>query len=431
MPADAIGPLRFEAGRLDRGAELVRQGPPAGAASFALTVVTPAGWGLEPPAQAGIALMASELATAGAGTRSRLEVARELDRHGASLVTDCHPECSEITLWGPADRLEELLPLLADAVIRPRFDAREVARLRRQIVERQMRERTQPDRRAERELFRRIYPKGHPYRETGLGSPASIAKIDRDDLRRFHRTCRTARASVVAATCREPLDRLAPLLDRAFEGWDGGPQAPSPALPRPSAPSAPYRVDVPGGSQVEIRVGGATLARDDPGYPAAFLANEILGGRPVISRLFQRLREKEGLVYHASSSLESMRWGGYWIAQAGADAAKAPRVLDRLTEETRILARREPPSGELDRVRESYIGSLHLQVETTASAHELATEVAYYHLPTTFYSEWPDRIRAISPREVREGAERGLDPARAATVLAGPLGRTSDGAIRP
>ena len=47
---------------------------------------------------------------------------------------------------------------------------------------------------------------------------------------------------------------------------------------------------MPGRSQVEILIGGSSVARSAPEYFGAFLANEVLGGRPLLSRLFQQVR---------------------------------------------------------------------------------------------------------------------------------------------
>ncbi|MHB8351729.1 MAG: M16 family metallopeptidase, partial [Thermoplasmata archaeon] len=280
MGADPAAPLRMERTELECGLSLVRQEAPAGAATFAATFFAPAGWAFDTPASGGRAVLVSELLTCGGGRWNRADLARLLDRFGATLSSHCHPESTEVTLWGPEAHLGTLLPLLADAVLRPRFEPAEIERLRRQLRERQMRERSQPDRTAEKELFGRIFPKGHPYRETGLGTPASLARLGRSELERFYLDRFQDRGSGLAISCREGTGAVARRLSGLF-GAAERPGAPDPPrLPAPSrAAAGPHRLAVPGGSQMEIRIGGASLPRSDPEYPAAFLANEILGGR--------------------------------------------------------------------------------------------------------------------------------------------------------
>lgn len=422
MSGDPSAPLRMERITLDAGLEVVRQEAPAGAATFAATYFAPAGWAFDTPATGGRAVLVAELLACGAGRRNRAELARLLDRFGATLTSHCHPESTEVTLWGPELHLDPLLPLLADAVLRPRFDPDEIERVRRQLRERQMRERTQPDRTAEKRLFGRIFPRGHPYRETGLGTPSSLARLGRSELEQFHADRFRDRGSGLAISCRRRSRPIAHQLNGLFGSAERRPAPAPPNLPAPNpAVAEPLRLVVPGGSQVEIRIGGASLPRADPTYPAAFLANEILGGRSLLSRLFQDLREKRGLVYHAASELEAMRWGGYWTAEAATEPRRVPRVLDLLAREIRGVGATDPKPAELERVRESVIGSVWIELENTATAHELAVDVAYHGLPTDFYADWPDRLRSIPPRAIRDAAAVALDPAHASTVVAGPV----------
>ena len=178
---------------------------------------------------------------------------------------------------------------------------------------------------------------------------------------------------------------------------------------------------MPGRAQVELRIGGESVPRRSEWYPGAYLANEMLGGRPLLSRLFQRVREVHGLAYHASSDLEAMRWGGYWSVQAGTGPERVDRVIPMLVEELERLRTELVPSAELDAVRESVIGEIPLSLETTSGAHELLMDVAYHGLPGDFYRLWPERLRALKPADLRRGAEEAIDAHRASTVVAGPL----------
>jgi zinc protease len=421
MPVERRSPLHLERTTLPNGTELVTQPAPPTAASFAVSYLAPAGWAYDPPHREGLSLLVSEVSVSGAGRRGRAEVARMLDRYGATLTSQCHPECSELTLWGPQAHWETLLPLLTDAILTPTFDPREIGRVQRQMLERQLRETTQPDRRAEKVLLQRIFPSGHPYRETGLGTERTVRRLKRADLLRFHRDRQHAGPGVVAVTGLPP--------DGSFErAWrrlitlEARPSNPAPPIPREGRyPKAVERIEVPGGSQVEIRLGGPAIARNHPLYPAAFLANEVLGGRATLSRMFQELRERRGLVYNAGSEVEAMTWGGYWMAEAGTEPKNVDRVESILRRLLRTMTEREVPAPELERIRTSAIGSLALELESTSDAHELAIDVAYHHLPTDFYEAWAGALRSLTARDVRDAARAVFDPDRSATVIAGAL----------
>ncbi len=419
--AERHDPLRMEYGTHDAGLRLLRQSPPAGAASASITYVGPAGYGFDPAGGEGIARMVARLATCAAGPFGRVALARELDRAGATLTSQIAPESAEITIWGPAAGWESLLELLSHAVLRPRFDSEDIERVQRQLRESQLRELTQPAHRAERELFRAIFPPGHPYRETGWGSARSVGRIDRGRLARFHSEHYTAEGGVLVATIPAPLKRL----ERASARWRGHfarARAPSSLRPRPVSGHRGVReVEMAGRSQTEVHVGGPSIARSREEFPAAFLANEVLGGRPLLSRLFQNIRERAGLAYHASSDLEAMRLGGYWIAQAGTNPGSARRVAALLIGEVDRMGNELVRARELDQIRESAIGEMALSLETTPTAHELAVDLAYHDLPADYWLGWPSTLRALRPRSIREAAALALDGRRATTVLAGPL----------
>ncbi len=416
-------PLRIERSEPIDGLELVRQAPPAGAQSFAATYLGPGGWGHDPVGAEGTARLASTLLTSAAGPYDRVELARRLDRAGATLTSQCAPESAEVTIWGPAEEWADLLGLLAEVVLRPRFERDDHRRVLRQLVERQLREAAQPASRADRELLRTVFPRGHPYRETGLGDRRSLGRLRRESIVRFHGRHYTADGGILVVTAPARRSAVERVVRQHFRGF---PASAAPSLRLPAARRAGtqlVKVVLPGRTQVEIRMGGPSVARDNVSYPAAFLANEILGGRPLLSRLFQNVREKEGLAYYASSDLEAMRLGGYWVAGAGTGADRWERVVRILEDELRRLREEAVGTRELRTLRESAIGEIPLSLESTSDAHELAVEAAYYHLPEDHWRSWPARLRAVGPADLREAAAEAFSADGAVTVVAGPVGR--------
>jgi zinc protease len=415
-------PLRFDSLEAPGGLRIVRQPAPVGAATFSATFVAPAGWGYDPSGREGTSRLASLLVTAGAGSRGRLDLARLLDRLGATLSASSDPESAEVTVWGPSEVWETLLGVLADAVVRPRFEVTDLARVRRQIAERQMRELAQPGMRADRDLLRALYPVGHPYRESGMGTPRTVARIGGRAIVQFRARHFTRRGSILVTTGRPSTLAVVRAAGRLFEDLaDGPPPGLRTPPPRTRSPRE-LRVDMPGRSQVEVRLGGGSIGRSDPRFAGAYLANEVLGGGTLLSRLFRRVRARGGLAYHASSQLEAMRGGGYWTAQAGTGRDRWTKVVPMLQEEVERITGANIPRPELETMCESRIGEMALSLESTADAHELAVDAAYHGLPGDHWVRWPSVLRALTPRDVRAAAEAALDPRASVTVVTGPIG---------
>ncbi len=421
MLVESADPRLVERTVLENGLTVVRQPAPPAARSFSATFVAPGGWAYDPEGRHGLAVFTTALLTSGAGRYDRVALSRLLDGYGATLSARPAPESSEVTIWGPSSVLDPLLDLLAEVVLRPRFDADDIERVRRQIHERQLRELRQPDGRAERDLLRAIFPEDHPYRRTGIGEPASVRRIHRADLRAFHGSHFVAPGSFLVVTGPPSLDALVRDAKVRFRQFPTEVGPPAPAVPEIGRPSGTQRVPMPGHSQVEIRIGGPSIARSDPRYAAVFLANEVLGGRSILSRLFQRVRENAGLAYHASSEVEAMRWGGLWEVHAGTGPERVDRAVRLIEQELTRIVEERIPGTELDRIRESAIGELPLALETTSGAHELAVDIAYHGLPDDHLVEWPKVLRTVTPSEIREAVVGTLDPGRSVRVLAGPL----------
>jgi zinc protease len=414
-------PLDLERLTLDGGVELLRQGPPVGSASFSVSFIAPAGWGYESDATAGCSRLLAGMLRCGGGSWDRSALARELDRLGGTLDSDVTPEHMSLTVWGPEAHRDRLLPLFYASIREPRFEAKEFARLRREAVERQMRELTQPASRAEKELIHRIFVPGHPMRETGYGTPAALRHLDVATLRRTHRERVLTRGGRLVATTRLATRAIGAKLGAGLSSALDQPAPAAPVVPpRPRRPGRSERISLPGNSQVEIRLGGPSVLRSDPEYPAAYLANDILGGRSLLSRIVFRIREQSGLAYHTASELASGVWDGYWVAQAGTTPAQTERVLKMLQREVERLGRTAVRASELERIRESGLGAVQLDLEDTASAHSLAVEVAEWQLPEDHWRTRPAELRGVTPGQVEAAARRAFDPALASHVIAGP-----------
>ncbi len=408
---------------LRNGLSVVLQPAPPGSVTMAATWITEGGTARDPPGREGMAMALAQLLLAGTRSLDKRSFARALDECAGSLGCEPSWEALEVHASGPAGSESRLLELLAEVVSSPRLDAGELARVIRQQEESLLRQRSQPEERAERALLEAVFPRGHPYRRNPLGKAPLARAIARDALEQFHRRYLPTRGGRLVVTSPRPVRSLWTWLEETFGGLELGPGSPSPpsvpAIPAPTG--GPVYIPIPGTVQVEVLVGRAVPPRTHPDYPALTLANEILGGRPTISRLFQVVREQRGFTYGAGSELECLRWGGLFTAQAGTDVKHRRAVEELLCQELRRLGEGPLRPRALDTIRESLLGSLPLLWESARQAHGMALTVAYFDLPEDHYWRWPETLRAISPEEVTRTAARLLvSPGPPFIVASGP-----------
>lgn len=379
---------------------------------------------LDPPGKEGLSALTARLLNAGTRAWSKRALAQRLDRLAATLSVETSWDHTSVEIAGPTAVEDELLAILSEVVSNPRFEAVEVERVKRSMQERNARDMSQPGPRAERAFLERLFPRSHPYHRNPSGTVRSIPRLGKGDLERFHRNWYTSGSSKIIVTSSTPEKEIVRAVRKNLPELRE--RSPSPSPPgssrRAQGPrGAQISIPIPGSRQVEVLMGGLAPTRGHPSYSALKLANEVLGGRPVLSRLFQVVREQNGLAYDTESEVNMLLNGGMWTVSAGTGTGTVDRVVDLMGREVRRLATEEIPLQELSAMRESFIGSFLVHTDTPGSAHSFADEVAEYDLPLDHFLTWPTELRRITPREIRESVADHLahweDPL---VVIAGP-----------
>lgn len=381
------------------------------------------GVALEQQGREGLAALTVRLLATGTESETKRELARRMDRLAATLSLEAMWDGVQVEIRGPSSVEREMISILFDVISEPAFPVKEVERVKGRTEEALVRERQMPASIAERTFLEKLFPPSHPYHRNPSGTLKSVRSLKRSDVVEFHkRNYRWGRAKLVVTSpfdddvvLREVNELLPPV------SVESGPATSSPAHSQVSRQGGFYNITIPGTQQVEVFLGGEAPSRGDPSYSSLRLANEILGGRPVLSRLFQIVREQSGLAYDADSEVEMLHHGGFWNVRAGTEKGSVEKVISLLLREVHRLAEETVSQGELDSIRESFLGSFPLHADSPESAHSLAQEVAFFGLPGDYFLTWPDELRKITPRMLRDSVTSSYggykDPI---TVVAGP-----------
>src|SRR5207248_5352906 len=111
---------------------------------------------------------------------------------------------------------------------------------------------------------------------------------------------------------------------------------------------------------------------------ASYVLNTLLGGG-MSSRLFQNIRERQGLAYSIYSDLNPYRDTGCLSVYAGTSIESASNVVESIVSEFRKLKNETVPEEELRRSKDQLKGSLMLSLEsTTARMSNLARQEMYF-----------------------------------------------------
>jgi zinc protease len=387
--------------------------------AFNLGVVIPRGAGLEAEAEAGVAAFTAELMERGAGARTALELAGVVDALGARLAVDASWDAMQASVSGLAEDQDVLFDVLADVVLRPRFDADEAERVRAERLASLEQAADDPGTLLGWSFAKTLYA-GHRYGLPEAGTPETVARLDAAAARAFHRRVFVPGAAIVFASGDVDPQALLARVRATYGAWQGG--APPDVGPPPPAPAGRriVVVDRPDLGQAQIGVGHGGVARDDPRRMEIQLLNSALGGGGFSSRLMARIRAAEGLTYGIYSQFVQRHRAGPFAVFTFTRVPKVGAVVGGILEELERV-RREPPSAEeLARVQSQRAGQFALAFETSAEVAAALVELDIYGLPRDSLDTYRRRLRAVTVEQTAEVARALIDPARASIVVVGP-----------
>jgi zinc protease len=381
----------------------------------AVSVYVRAGSVLDPPDSGGLANLTASLLTRGTAQRSGADIDRAIESVGGSLSSGGGRDGAAISLGVLAKDLPLGLDLLAEVLTQPSFPEEELRRKVGEIQAALRNAESEPETVAGRALAALIYP-GHPYARPALGTPASVATLDRARVTAFHRLHYRPDATTVVVVG----DVSAPEVRARLVGRLGGWQAP--AAPLSAVPSAPGAV--PPGTRTIVReltqstvfLGRPAIRQQDPDYPALIVATYILGGGSA-SRLYTRVREERGLAYGVGAGVGAARYGSSLTVSLQTRNESAEEALRLVREEMRRVGAADATPAELALAKAYLIGSYALRTDTSSKVAVLIASLEELGLGLDYPERYRERIAAVTVADVRRVSARFLDPDTYSTVI--------------
>ncbi len=409
---DAIEIQRVEGGGVE--AWLVRdQSNPI----IALRVAFRGGSAADPDGKAGLARMTAALLNEGAGDMDSQAFQRRLEDLAISLSFDSDRDALRGEMRSLSDNATEAFQLLRLAVLEPRFDPEPVARIRSQILAALRQSEQDPGDRAGRQLAEVLFP-DHPYGRPVQGTPETIEAITEDDLRAFV-TERFAKDTLILGVVGDiDAAALSTLLEETFADMpgDAAPLAVPDVVPR--ADGNVYIVDLPVPQSAVLFAQGG-LARDDPDFYAARVANRILGGGGATSRLFREVRNDRGLAYSVATWLAPRSHAALWQGYAGTANDRVSETITVIREQWAEMADNGVLEPEVAAAKTFLTGSFPLRFTSSPSIANILVAMQIYDLGIDYLERRNALLEAVTQNDVNRVAARVLHPDHLTIVVAG------------
>jgi predicted Zn-dependent peptidase len=371
----------------------------------------------EDPNFNGISHFLEHMVFKGTTNRSAEDIARQVDSIGGNMDAFTGKE----TICFNVKVLDEHLPIavdvLSDMVLHPVFDGKEIIRERGVILEEIKMDEDNPDYLVH-EIFTQNFFKDHPLGKPILGTKETVRRFSQEAILDYYGGKFAPGNMIISAAGNLDHKEFVELLRERFEqlppgtnGWHDTP---------PKTNSRIILRNKKSLEQVQICVGVPSYSISHDRRYVTYVLNTLLGGG-MSSRLFQNVREKQGLVYSIFSELNPFRDAGMMSVYAGTSRESAGKVVKAIVNEFHQLKSTAISDEELKRAKDQLKGSLMLSLESsTARMSNLARQEMYYdHF--IGMDEIINRIQAVTVEDLLKSANELFQPELIAVTVLGNL----------
>jgi predicted Zn-dependent peptidase len=353
----------------------------------------------------------------GTANRSAEDIARSVDSIGGNLDAFTAKEMVCFNTKVLDEHLPIALDVLSDLVLNPSFRDEDIEKEKGVILEEIKMDADSPDYLVH-EIFSSNFWKDHPLGKPILGTRETVKRFNQAMIQDYYRGVYTPSNLLITAAGNLGHERLVNLARERFEAL-------SCAAPEPpqAAPATHARISLRSKKDLEQ----VHVCLGVPSYPiphedrfTCYVLNTILGGG-MSSRLFQNIRERQGLAYAVFSELNPYSDTGCLSVYAGTSLESAKKVVESVLKEFTDLKQRTAPEEEVRRAKDHLKGSLMLSLESTSSRmSNLARQEMHFR---RFFSldELAESIEQVTAEDVQRVAQTFFEQKNVALTVLGNL----------
>jgi predicted Zn-dependent peptidase len=371
----------------------------------------------EPAELNGISHFIEHMVFKGTHRRTAEDIAREVDSIGGMLDAFTAKEMVCFNTRVLDEHLPKAFDVISDMVLDPKFAPEDIEREQSVILEEIRMTQDNPEDLVH-ELFTQNFWNSHALGKPILGTPETVSDFNRGTIESWFRKRYAPNHIVITAAGHLSHSQMLDLVSQRFAGLSPSDDA----LPDPRPQASPHitlraKHEL---EQVHICVGVPALPMTDSRRFAVSVLNNILGGG-MSSRLFQNIRERQGLAYAIFSELNSYRDTGMLSVYAGTSLDTASQVIRSILDEFRKLRDVPLDAEELRRAKDHLKGATLLALEGTG---QRMNSLARYHIYFNRHFtplELIAQLEQVASGDVQQLAREFFQPDRLAASVVGNL----------
>jgi len=372
---------------------------------------------------------AAGLLNKGTKRMTRQEIKDEFDRLKTRVGFGGGPEGVSVTIMSTRENMPASLALVAEILKTPVYPEAEFGEMQREQVNGIEQQIPEPQPIAVNAFQRMLDPTpvGHvKHVDTLPEKLASLRALKVEEVRAFHSAFYGANNGTFAAVGDFDVAAMKAQVTSLFGNWNSAqpyvriPQAMKNVGGQKLALETPDKAN-----SVLLAIQPMPLKDDAQAYPALLMANHMLGGGALRSRLADRIRQKEGLSYGVGSQLviPARDPAGMWLAYAISAPQNTQKVEAAMREEIDLALKDGFTEAELAEAKKGWRqGEEVARTDDAALAGRLS---GYLTIDRTlaYDKDLEAKIAALTVAQVNDALRQNLKPASMNVVMAGDFAK--------
>ncbi|MGA8741315.1 MAG: pitrilysin family protein [Terracidiphilus sp.] len=371
------------------------------------------------------AQIAGALLMRGTKNKNRQQIQDETDRLKAQISVIGGVSQASASIRTLDANLADSLRLVRELLREPSFPETEFEQVRQQRIAGAEAGKTEPNNLVQIDLYRHLnaeYPRGHVHYVATLDEEIEdYKKVTLDEVRSFYQQFYGPGDGEIVLSGQFDPEQMRKLVTELFGDW----KSPSRYQRVPDSyakvDAVNHKIETPDKQNGLFLAGMPLKMKDtDPDYPALTIAGMVFGGTPN-SRLFRRIRVKDGLSYGAGAQFQipteddSAVLSGYAIAAP----QNMPRVEADFNEELALALKDGFTADEVEKAKKTWLDERTVQRSEEGSIASLLITREYWGRTMQWDSKLEAAVAALTPQQVNDAFKHHVDPATFSIVKGG------------
>jgi predicted Zn-dependent peptidase len=326
-------------------------------------------------------------------------------------------ELTSYTARVPGEYLPVVMDALADMIRHPLFDPHEIGKERAVIIEELSATQDDPQEWVNLLIDEAMWP-DLPLGRDDAGSIETVAQLQRQQMLAYLDTCYRPNSLVISVAGNIDSQQVLQLTEHLFGDWSAH------DLPRWTESFPPQgvprvRMIQKATEQTNICLATLGVPHLSPDHYTILMINALLGDG-MSSRLFQTIREEQGLAYDIGSYFNSYYETGNLVISAGVDPSHTEKTVKAIVAELQQLREIPVPDDELERIKAYVRGGILLGLEGTQQVASWLGSQECLHNGVRDIDEMIAQVNAVTVQDIQRVAQTCFAPEWRRLAIIGP-----------